>query len=263
MFCFICIVCVQLIIPATAPPPIVPPIPATPPPPGPQIFSSLAGLFAPGSTTAVSLSSSSDAAILGARPSPAWVGAAVDRLNLVARARGGVGLICGPSGSGKSTLLQALGTETPLPWDSTRALVSNFPPSLGPEKVEHLLSSVGLNTVPSYLKPFHVLSTGEKYRSLLARQIAQRLADRAAMARDGVEEPLIVIDEFTSVLDRAAAKSTSVAFARALRTHRITNCVLASCHWDIVPFLQPDWVVVCVSPNRWQSVLRCPRATDV
>lgn len=36
------------------------------------------------------------------------------------------------------------------------------------------------------------------------------------------------------------------AFARALQSNHVSNVCLASCHYDIVQYLQPDWVVVRV-----------------
>ena len=130
---------------------------------------------------------------------------------------------------------------TDVPWHTGRALVSDFPAALTPDEVEGLLCAVGLNAVPTWMRPFHVLSTGEKYRALLARLLAHRLTEGRGEAT--------LIDEFTSVLDRPAAKSTSVALMRALRSHRLANVCLFSCHFDIVPFLQPDWVLVLDAPG--------------
>jgi hypothetical protein len=50
------------------------------------------------------------------------------------------------------------------------------------------------------------------------------------------------IDEFTSVVDRTVAASCSVAASRFIRTNNLRNVVFASCHYDIIPWLQPDWV---------------------
>jgi GNAT superfamily N-acetyltransferase len=76
------------------------------------------------------------------------------------------------------------------------------------------------------VKPYHVLSTGERFRADLARRI-----------KSGA-----VIDEFTSVVDRNVAKACSVALRRYADRNEIKRVVLASCHYDIIEWLQPDWV---------------------
>jgi hypothetical protein len=136
-----------------------------------------------------------------------------------------LGLIVGPSGSGKSQLLrQHFGTPDVLQWDGTKAIVSQV--SGTPEDAVARLSAVGLNSVPSWCKPRHVLSNGEGFR-----------ADLAKCLRTGA-----VIDEFTSVIDRNVAKAASVGLRRFVDRYKLTNVVVATCHYDIVEWLQPDWV---------------------
>jgi GNAT superfamily N-acetyltransferase len=50
-----------------------------------------------------------------------------------------------------------------------------------------------------------------------------------------------VVDEFTSVVDRNVAKSACVALRRYVTRRGLKNIVLASCHYDILEWLQPDW----------------------
>jgi ABC-type ATPase with predicted acetyltransferase domain len=52
----------------------------------------------------------------------------------------------------------------------------------------------------------------------------------------------VVIDEFTSVVDRQIAKIGASAFSKAWRKTKGKQIVLLSCHYDIVEWLQPDWV---------------------
>src|SRR5579859_4772670 len=106
-----------------------------------------------------------------------------------------IGLIVGPSGSGKSLLLKEFGTEVKHEWEPTSAIVSHF---LSPEDAVDKLMAVGLNSIPAWCKPYHVLSTGERFRADLARSI----------------ETGAVIDEFTSVVDRNVAKAASCALRR-------------------------------------------------
>lgn len=136
----------------------------------------------------------------------------------------GIGLIVGGSGSGKSSLLNEFGEPQEVEWDSSKSIVSHFET---PDEALSKLSAVGLNTIPSWVKPYHVLSNGEKFRVDLARRIGNGA----------------VIDEFTSVVDRAVAKASSVAISRYVKNNGIKNIVLASCHRDIVDWLEPDWVI--------------------
>lgn len=134
-----------------------------------------------------------------------------------------IGLIVGPSGSGKSTLLEGWGAEEIPRWHENKAIASHFSSA---QEAQDQLSAVGLNSVPSWLRPFHVLSTGEKFRANLSRKI-----------KDGA-----VIDEFTSVVDRNVAKSCAFAMNRFIKKNKIKNVVFATCHYDVADWLMPDWV---------------------
>jgi ABC-type lipoprotein export system ATPase subunit/GNAT superfamily N-acetyltransferase len=135
----------------------------------------------------------------------------------------GIGLIVGPSGSGKSSLLDQFGKEKTVNWNTNKAICSHFKSS---EMAQEKLNAVGFNTVPSWMRPYHVLSTGEKFRA----DLAMRLENNA------------VIDEFTSVVDRNVAKSCSYALRRYVDKSKLQNIILATCHYDIIEWLQPDWV---------------------
>jgi hypothetical protein len=55
---------------------------------------------------------------------------------------------------------------------------------------------------------------------------------------------LVVFDEFTSVVDRTVAKIASAAVAKAIRAGRLARRFVAvTCHYDVVEWLSPDWVV--------------------
>lgn len=134
-----------------------------------------------------------------------------------------IGLIVGPSGSGKSTLLKEFGVEEQVKWESDKAVCSHFEDATD---AQERLCAVGFNTIPAWMRPFHLLSNGEQFRSNLAR----KLKDNA------------VIDEFTSVVDRNVAKSCSYAIRRYIDKKGLKNITFATCHYDIVEWLQPDWV---------------------
>jgi|TARA_R110000782_G_scaffold69322_1_gene139485 ABC-type ATPase involved in cell division len=135
-----------------------------------------------------------------------------------------LGVIVGSSGSGKSTLLKQFGIEETPEWDSTKSIVSHFE---NPDEAINKLMSVGLNSIPSWYKPYHVLSNGEKFRADLARKIKSNS----------------VIDEFTSVVDRNVAKAASVSLSKFIKNNDIENVVLSTCHYDILEWLEPDWVL--------------------
>lgn len=134
----------------------------------------------------------------------------------------GIGLIVGPSGSGKTKLLDLFGSPELIQWDPRKSIASHF---ANPQEAHEKLAAVGLNSVPTWLKPYHVLSTGEMFRARLARQL-----------KTGA-----VIDEYTSVVDRNVAIATSAAIRKYLDRTQYTNIVFASCHFDIIRWLEPDW----------------------
>jgi GNAT superfamily N-acetyltransferase len=135
-----------------------------------------------------------------------------------------IGLIVGPSGSGKTLLLHQFGKEETPQWKTNKAVASedHF---IDTEDAIQRLSAVGLNSVPSWCSPYRVLSNGEKFRADCARKL-----------KNGA-----VIDEFSSVVDRTVAKSISVAIRRYADNGGVKNLVLASCHYDILEWLIPDW----------------------
>ncbi|HXG12377.1 MAG TPA: GNAT family N-acetyltransferase [Gemmataceae bacterium] len=148
-----------------------------------------------------------------------------------------IGLIVGPSGCGKSTIARRLWPEetarsSQLDWPRDRSLLDGFPADLPIKEVVALLSSVGLSSPPAWLRPFHVLSTGQQFRVILARLLAE------AGQQPGC---VCVLDEFTSVVDRTVARIGSAALAKTVR-QRGQRFVAVTCHEDVLDWLQPDWV---------------------
>lgn len=138
-------------------------------------------------------------------------------------------LICGKSGSGKSTILREIfGDVKPIEIDRNKAVISQFP-NLSEEDACDLLSSMGLSSVPTWLRKPNELSNGERARFDIAKAIYD--------ANGGI----VVLDEYTSVVNRAAAKSMSYALQRYARQKNI-KIIIASCHFDIIEWLQPDYI---------------------
>ena len=138
-------------------------------------------------------------------------------------------LICGKSGSGKSTILREIyGDVKPIEYDYSRCVISQFP-RLTEEETCDLLCSIGLSSVPTWLRKPQELSNGERARLDIAKAIYD--------ANGGV----VVLDEYTSVVNRAAAKSMSFALQRYARQKGL-KIIIASCHFDIIEWLQPDYI---------------------
>jgi ABC-type lipoprotein export system ATPase subunit len=155
-----------------------------------------------------------------------------------------IGLLVGPSGCGKSVLLKRLfGDETDLRWGSA-SVIDDFASHLSIEEITQACQSVGFNTIPAWLRPYHVLSNGEKFRVEIARRLLETPADK-----------IIVIDEFTSVVDRQVAQIASHAVQKFIRRYK-RKMVVASCHYDIVDWLQPDWILEPATMTFTRRLLR-------
>lgn len=139
-----------------------------------------------------------------------------------------IGVIYGGSGTGKTTLLKHFGSIDNVNFDENKSLISNFD-FLEPEESTLLLTSMGLGSVPTWLRPFKCLSNGEQYRAELAYKVGK-----------AKNNDIVLIDEFTSVVDRDVAKSMSNALGKYIKKHN-KKIILASCHFDIMEWLKPDW----------------------
>ncbi|HVX59347.1 MAG TPA: GNAT family N-acetyltransferase [Pirellulales bacterium] len=160
-----------------------------------------------------------------------------------------IGVIVGPSGSGKSTIARQVFGDAPRsggPWPPDRAVIDGFDPDVSIKRVTRLLTAVGFSSPPAWIKPYRVLSCGEQFRCDLARAL---LASRE----------LVVFDEFTSVVDRTVAKIGSAAVSQAVRSGDFTQRFVAvTCHYDVVEWLEPDWVVDMATRTLTRRRLRRP-----
>lgn len=142
-----------------------------------------------------------------------------------------LGVIVGPSGSGKSSIGARIWGEGALwrpIWPAARPIVDAIAPAGEFDQVTAALASVGLGSVPTWLRPYRVLSNGERFRADLARLVCE------APAR-------VVVDEFSSVVDRQIARFGALAFGKAWK-RGAGQAVLLSCHYDIIDWLEPDWI---------------------
>lgn len=134
-----------------------------------------------------------------------------------------IGVIVGASGTGKSTLLSDFGKPVEHAWDK-RAICDHFE---SPQDAQAKLFAVGLTSVPTWLKPYNVLSNGEKFRADLA----------VSLHSDAV------IDEYTSVVDRNIAIAASKSLRKYVNANDVQRLVIVTCHRDVIPWLEPDWII--------------------
>jgi GNAT superfamily N-acetyltransferase len=192
-----------------------------------------------------------------------------------------LGMIVGPSGSGKSTIARHLFGKhlyRPRPWAEDRAVIDG----LGERPIKEitaLFTAVGFGSPPSWIKPYQVLSTGEQFRCELARALAEAaiptleplaiavendcdsLPAATSAARAGRPDgwPLVVFDEFTSVVDRQVARVCAAAIAKAIRQgHLRCRFVAVTCHYDVMEWLAPDWVIDMATVSFQRRYLRRP-----
>lgn len=166
-----------------------------------------------------------------------------------------VGLIVGPSGSGKSTLAGRLFNEQLYQhpaWPDDRAVVDCLG-ELPIKQITGLFTAVGFSSPPSWVKPYGVLSTGERFRCDLARALAR------GYTAPSDPPPIVAFDEFTSVVDRNVARIGSAAIAKAIRAGHIpTRFVAVTCHYDVAEWLEPDWIVDMATQSSDRRLLRRP-----
>ena len=159
-----------------------------------------------------------------------------------------IGAIVGPSGSGKSTVARAaFGTALRGGggWSAERAVVDGFGEA-SIREITAVLTAVGFSSPPAWIKPYGALSNGEQFRCDLAR----------ALLTGG---ELVAFDEFTSVVDRTVAKIGSAAVAKAVRRGRVAKRFVAvTCHYDVLEWLEPDWVLDMATQELARGRLRRP-----
>jgi ABC-type lipoprotein export system ATPase subunit/GNAT superfamily N-acetyltransferase len=141
-----------------------------------------------------------------------------------------IGLIVGKSGTGKTTIAKQLFENAYITSYeySAETVLDDMPKECSVEQITSAFNSVGFSSPPSWLKPYSVLSNGQKMRVDLARAILEK-------------DELFVFDEFTSVVDRNVAQIGSFAMQKAIRKTD-KKFIAVTCHFDVQDWLLPDWV---------------------
>lgn len=140
-----------------------------------------------------------------------------------------VGIIYGASGTGKSTIANELFKENIIInfEYKSKSVINDMPKDKTVKDIVKMFNSVGFSSPPSWLKPYNVLSNGEKMRVDLANCLLSN-------------KKIIAFDEFTSVVNREVAKIGSFAVQKAVRKNN-KKFIAISCHNDIIEWLEPDW----------------------
>ncbi len=177
-----------------------------------------------------------------------------------------IGLIVGPSGSGKSSLAGRIFEQELSPpedlsasWPTDRAVIDGFG-ELPIKRIIGLLTAVGFGSPPAWVRPYHVLSGGERFRCDLARLLAR--GTTLAMQSGATASPLLPIvpcDEFTSTVDRQVGRFCAAAIARGVRGGAIPcRFVAITCHYDVAEWLEPDWTIDMATQTFDRRRLRRP-----
>lgn len=141
-----------------------------------------------------------------------------------------IGLIVGKSGTGKTTIAKQLFPDSYITNFEYKeeTVLDDMPKDCSVEQITAAFNAVGFSSPPSWLKPYSVLSNGQKMRVDLARAILN-------------EKKFFVFDEFTSVVDRNVAQIGSFAMQKAIRKTD-KQFIAVTCHFDVQDWLMPDWV---------------------
>ncbi len=144
-----------------------------------------------------------------------------------------VGLIVGASGSGKSTLARKIfgdAFEHPVLCRDA-SIIDQLPEEFSYDDCVNVLTAIGLSQVPCWVRNVGTLSNGQQARADCIVRMAK------------LPDP-IVIDEWTSVVDRNVARVMSHTVQKFARSNN-RRVVLLSCHYDVLEWLDPDWVIDC------------------
>ena len=144
-----------------------------------------------------------------------------------------IALVYGNSGSGKTTMIKHLFGDSifDVKLDEEKPIINQLPEDMSYDECAKMLNGIGLNSVPCWIRPVKTLSNGQKARA-------------EAVYLMTLSSDVIFIDEWTSVVDRTVAKAMSLCLYKYAKRNN-KQIVLCSCHFDIIEWLNPDWLIDC------------------
>ncbi|WP_426203504.1 hypothetical protein [Pseudomonas sp. TWP3-1] len=166
----------------------------------------------------------------------------------------GIVLITGASGVGKSLLLKDISRhftnvrEIPNDFEKEKPIAEIIPYGDAGEVIRYL-SKFGLGEPRILIGPFSHLSDGQKERFLIALALLKGVGP-------------LVLDEFTTRLDRRTALIVAMNLGKILRSNK-QSAFIASCHDDIVDFLNPDTHIKLCSNGKHSVFNRKPISPNI
>ena len=162
-----------------------------------------------------------------------------------------IGIVVGPSGSGKTRMCEKIFGKPFDPKWSVNPIIDDFEDKITVSEITNALTKVGLGSVQTWLLPYSALSVGQKFRATLARAIFSK-------------NEIIFIDEFTSAVDRITAKTISMCVSSMVQNDTANKkYVFATCHYDVLDWVDSDWIVNLQTSETTWGRLRCRPKTKI
>lgn len=178
---------------------------------------------------------------------------------------GSIALVTGASGSGKSTILHALqqqlgqraATLPDLPGEREQPNTSvidlidgSLHGALG------VLARAGLADATLLALAPASISDGQQWRLRLALAMARCSNEHETPASPGDSCDTLLIDEFTSPLDRVTACCVARTLRKWVFSRRCARVVCASAHDDVLAALAPDVLVAAQPTGEFRVLVR-------
>jgi ABC-type ATPase with predicted acetyltransferase domain len=182
---------------------------------------------------------------------------AADRVaaSLLNLGRGEIAMVTGPSGGGKSLIMRSLAKArargvrrfvvrgamgTRGAGAGAGRVIDQFDGPLADSLA--MLARAGLSEAHVLAAEVRSLSEGQRFRLALAVALHRAARGVGQFRLPGGVPPLILVDEFASMLDRTTAKTVARMFRRCVRACGV-RAVVATGHDDVLESLAPDVLV--------------------